>query len=274
MKDLKHSYEHPTGQDVTEEQLRDPSFLARYKEFGPTSFAVDHRTSVMVLLFIITVLGILSYRTTPKESFPEIEVPMIAVNTVYPGVSPADMETLVTRPLEDELSTISELEELSSSSVEGYSSIVAEFETTVDLNEALQKVREKVDLAKPELPEEAEDPAIVEFSFAEVPIMQVNLAGEYGLVRLKEIGEDLQDRFEQIPEVLRVDLRGGLEREVQVDVDLNKLKFYGLALGDVIETISMENVNTPGGSIDVGESKYLVRVDGEFDDPSSSRTWS
>ena len=130
---------------------------------------------------------------------------MIAVNTVYPGVSPADIETLVTRPIEDELNTIGDIKELTSTSVEGYSSVVAEFETSVNLEEALQKVREKVDLAKPELPEDAEDPSIAEFNFSEVPIMQVNLSGEYGLVRLKEIGEDLQDRLEQIPQVLRVD---------------------------------------------------------------------
>lgn len=248
--------------------LDDPGFLMRFKEFGPTSFAVDHSTSMVVLLIIIGILGLISYQATPKESFPEIEVPMIAVNTLYPGVSPADMESLVTRPLEDELSTISELKDLTSSSVEGYSSVVAEFETTVDMEDALQKVREKVDLARPELPDEAEEPSVMEFDFTEVPIMQVNLSGEYGLVRLKDIADDLQDRLEQIPEILRVDVRGGLEREVQVDVNLPKLQFYGLAINDVIDVIASENVNVPGGSIDVGRSKYLVRVDGEFDDPT------
>ena len=138
----------------------------------------------------------------------------------------------------------------------------------MDLEAALQKVREKVDLAKVDLPDDAEEPSIMEFNFSEVPIMQVNLAGEYGLVRLKELGEDLQDRLEQIPSVLRADLRGGLEREVKVDVDLGKLQFYGLALQDVVDAIRNENVNIPGGSIDVGDTKYLVRVDGEFEDPA------
>ena len=242
--------------------------LEGFKEARLTSFAIDHRTSVLVLFFIVAVAGMLAYRAIPKESFPEMEIPMIAVNTMYPGVSPADMETLVTRPLEEELNTIGDIKELTSTSVEGYSSITAEFETSVDLDAALQKVREKVDLARPELPEDAEDPSIVEFNFEEVPIMQVNLSGEYGLVRLKEIGEDLQERLEQIPSILRADLRGGLEREVQVDVDLAKLKFYDLALNDVIETLQSENVNIPGGSIDVGSFEYLVRVDGEFEDPS------
>ncbi len=245
----------------------DPSLLDRFKEFWATSFAVEHRTAIVVLFALITLGGVVAYRAIPKESFPEIEIPMVAVSTVYPGVSPADIETLITRPLEEELNTISDLTELTSTSVEGYSNVVAEFETSVNLDEALASVREKVDLAKPELPEDAEDPLIIEFNTEEVPIMQVNLSGEYGLVRLKEIGEELQERLEQIPSILRVDLRGGLEREVQVDVDLGKLQFYGLDLGDLVEAIREENVNIPGGSIDVGTLKYLVRVDGEFEDP-------
>ena len=243
-------------------------FLDRFKEFGPASFALKNRTSVLVMLVIIFILGVISYATTPNESFPEIEVPMIVVNTQYPGVSPADMESLVTRPMEDELSTIPDVEDLTSTAVEGYSSIVVEFATTVNLDEALQRVREKVDLAKPELPADAEEPMIIEFDFSQVPIMQVNLSGEYDLVRVKEIGEDLQERLEQIPSVLRVDLRGGLERQVKIEVDLRNLQFYNLALGDVIDAISLENVNIPGGSIDVGSSKYLLRVDGEFSNPA------
>jgi len=245
----------------------DEKTLERYKEFSATSFAVDHTTSVLVLLFIIGLMGTFAYQATPKESFPELPIPMLAVNTVYPGVSPADIESQITRVLEEDLSTISELKDLTSTSIEGYSSIIAEFETSVNLDEALQKVREKVDLSKPDLPQDAEEPTIVEFNFSEVPIMQVNLSGEYGLVRLKELAEELQDRLETLPGVLRADLRGGLEREVKVDVDLAKLQYYGVALKDVIEAVQNENVNIPGGSIDVGDTKYLVRVDGEFEDP-------
>ena len=240
-----------------------------YKEFAPTSWAIDHETSVGVLLFFIIILGFLSYRTIPRESFPEVEIPTIAVNTIYPGVSPADIESLLTRPLEEELSTISDIKDLTSTSVEGYSSIIAEFETSVNLDEARLKIREKVDLAKTELPAEAEDPSIFEFSFSEIPIMQVNLAGQYDLVRLKEVGQALQDRIEQIPSVLRVEVRGGLEREVKVDVQLDRLQFYDLSINDVIDAIRNENVNIPGGSIDVGSFTYLVRVDGEFDDPTA-----
>jgi hypothetical protein len=127
-----------TGQPADEEELRS------FKEFRLTSYAIDHKTSVFVLFFIIMLGGLISYARIPKESFPEMEIPMIAVNTIYPGVAPADMETLVTRPIEDELNTIADIEELTSTSIEGYSSVVAEFSTTVDLEDALQKVREKV----------------------------------------------------------------------------------------------------------------------------------
>ncbi len=263
---------HSSGDDSRPKQSRNfqgDRSPGDYKEFAPTSWAIDHGTSVGVLLFFIIVLGFFSYRIIPRESFPEIEIPTIAINTVYPGVSPADIESLLTRPLEEELSTISDIKDLTSTSVEGYSSIVAEFEASVNLDEALQKIREKVDLAKAELPAEAEDPSILEFSFSEIPIMQVNLAGQYDLVRLKEVGEDIQERIEQIPSVLRVGIRGGLEREVQVDVQLDRLQFYGLSINDVIEAIRDENVNIPGGSIDVGSFTYLVRVDGEFDDPTA-----
>ncbi len=269
-----------TGRGAEDREARDqsggrdasPGRRAKsYKEFFLTSAAVDHATSVMVLFAFIMIAGLLAYRAIPKESFPETEIPIIAVNTMYPGVSPADVESLVTRRLEEELNTISDVKELTSTSVEGYSSVIVEFETSTDLNEALQQVREKVDLARPELPSDAEDPFIMEFSMAEAPIMQINISGGYGLVRLKEIGEELQDRIESIPAVLRVALRGGLEREVKVDLDLSRLQYYNVSIDDVLSTIRQENVNIPGGSIDVNGVRYLVRVDGEFEDPAVIR---
>ncbi len=243
----------------------------KFKELAVTSWAVNHGTSVLILFFIITLAGVMAYQTIPKESFPEIEIPMIAVNTIYSGVSPKDIESLVTRVMEQELNTVPDLKQLTSTSVEGYSSVVAEFTTAVNMDEALQRVREKVGLAKPDLPADAEEPGIYEFDFQEVPILQVNLSGKYGLVRLKEIGEDLEDLLEQIPTVRRVDLRGGREREVKVDVSLSRLQYYGVSLEDLVDAVRDENVNIPGGSIDVGEMKFLVRVDGELHDPLSIR---
>lgn len=236
------------------------------RNFRPTAFAVKQRVSVLVLMAMISILGIVSYLSIPKESDPEVVIPIISISTPYPGVAPRDVETLVTRVLEEKLNTIADLKELESTSVEGYSNIIAEFETTMDMEEALQKVREKVDLAKPDLPPDVEEPIITEINLSEFPIMQVNISGEYDLVRLKEVAEAVQERLEQIPALLDVRLSGGLEREVKVEVDLPKLQFYGLAFGDVIDAIRNENVTIPGGAIDVGHQKYLVRVNGEFPD--------
>ena len=235
-----------------------------FREFRLTSLAIDHPTSILVLTGIIILLGLRSYITVPKESAPEIVIPILVVNTIYPGVAPGDIETLITRPLEEELNTITDVDEISSVSVEGYSSITVEFVAGADMDEALQKVRERVDLAKSKLPSAAEDPRIFEINLAEFPIMQVNISGDYSLVRLREVAENLQDDLKQIPSVLEVTLSGGLEREVQVDVDLTKLKYYDLSFDDVINAIRDENVTTPGGAIDVGAMKYLVRVPGEF----------
>jgi len=151
-----------------------------FKHFRVTTFAVDHPTSVIVLTGIVVLLGLRSYVTVPKEA-------------LYPGVAPKDIETLITIPIEEELNGIGDIKTIRSISVEGYSSITAEFDAGVDITEALQQVREKVDLAKPDIPEAAEDPQIFEINLADLPIMQVNIAGDYGLVRLREVAEDLQD---------------------------------------------------------------------------------
>ncbi|GBD32790.1 Efflux pump membrane transporter BepG [bacterium HR33] len=238
----------------------------KLREFALTSFAINHPTTVLVMAAFLAVSGVASYLSIPKESAPEIVVPNIIVNTVYPGVAPRDIENLVTRPLEEELNTITDVKTITSTSIEGYSSINIEFRAGMDMNEAMQRVREKVDIAKAKLPAAAEEPEIFEINFAEFPIMQVNVAGPYSLERLRQVAERVQDELEQIPGVLEVRLSGGLEREVQVDVDLAKLKYYGLAFDDVISAIRNENVTVPGGSIEVGSLKYLVRVPGEFGD--------
>lgn len=245
--------------------LPDPSDR---KEFRLTSFSIDNRISVLVLLVLVAVMGIVSYLTIPKESFPSINIPNIFVVTVYPGVSPEDMESLVTRKLEDELGNISDIKNMTSTSLEGYSSVNMEFEPNVNIEDALQKVREKVDLAKPELPEDAEEPIVQEINFSEFPIMNVNLSGKYDEVILKENAEELQDKIEAIPSVLGVDLTGGLEREVQVDVDLAKMKYYNITFGDIIAAISQENVTIPGGDIAVGTKNFLLRVPGQYEDPA------
>lgn len=229
-----------------------------------TDFAIKRSTAVFVLVLIILVTGTTSYMSLPREASPDITIPVIIVSTPYFGVSPADMETLVTQPIEKELKNIGDVKEIRSSSSEGMSSISIEFEPDTDIDGALQKVRDKVDLAKVELPIDAEEPFIQEINFSNFPIMIINISGPYGLQRLKTVAEELEDKIEGVPGVLDVTLTGGLEREVKVNLDPEKLRYYNLDVKDVIDTIRDENLTIPGGSIDLGSYKYLVRVPGEF----------
>jgi multidrug efflux pump subunit AcrB len=213
------------------------------------------------------VAGVSAYNSLPRESFPEIKIPLILIYTPYSGVSPEDIETLITRPIETELKSVTGIKEIRSTSSEGLSLIEVEFNPDVDLDTALQKVREKVDLAKAEIPKEADDTRIQDIDFSQIPILIVNLSGELGMVQLKEIAEDLKDDLEAVSGVNRVQVIGGREREVHVFADPRRLSFYELSLSDLVEAVSKENLTTPGGDIDVGRLKYLVRLPGEVTTP-------
>ncbi|MGD8306813.1 MAG: efflux RND transporter permease subunit, partial [Ignavibacteria bacterium] len=232
-----------------------------------TNVAIDNRTSVFILVIIIIMMGLSAYITLPREASPDISIPLVIVSTPYFGVSPEDIESLITQKIEKEINNISEVKEITSSSFEGYSLIRVEFESGYDIDEALQKVRDKVNKAEPDLPPDVEKPEIVEINFSEFPILVANIAGPYSLVKLKDIAEDLQDEIEKVDGVLDVKISGGLEREVSVNVDINKLNHYNVRFDDIIGAIADENKTIPGGSIDVNNSSFLVRVPGEFDEP-------
>ena len=233
-----------------------------------TNIAIRRRLTVYVLIALIVVAGMGSYISLPRESFPEVKIPLILVYTIYGGVSPEDIETLLTRPIETELKAISGIKEIRSTSSEGISVIEVEFNPEVDLDTAIQKVREKVDLAKPELPQEAEDSRIQDVDVSQFPILVVSLSGQVGLAQLKEISDDLKDELEAIPGVNRVQVIGGREREVHVYADPRRLSFYELSLVDLVTAVSQDNLTVPGGEIDVGSLKYLVRLPAEVERPA------
>jgi multidrug efflux pump subunit AcrB len=233
-----------------------------------TNTAIKYRTAIAVLTLILAVGGLVSYLTVPKESQPSIEFPQIVVTSIYPGASPSDVESTVSQVIEQEISSINGIDEMRSTSSEGVSTIVVEFTPDVETDKAYQEVNRAVDRAQPDLPDAVEDPLIDEINTDDFPIMTVNLAADYSLARLKDVAEDLQDDVEGISTVLEANLIGGLTREVRIDVDLSALKSYNLSFNDLISTIQQENTNIPGGSIDVDRLNYLVRVDGQFDNPS------
>lgn len=232
-----------------------------------TDISVDNRTSVFILVGIIILIGIGAYANLPRESAPDISIPLVIVSTPYFGVSPEDIESLITQPLEKELNTISEVKKIASSSFEGYSIIRVEFESGYNIDEALQKVRDKVERGTSKLPSDVEKPEIIEINFSEFPILTYNISGSVGLVKLKEIAENIKDDIENIEGILDVKIAGGLEREIKVDVDMNRLINYNVRFDDIIAAIRDENKTIPGGSIDLDNSSFLVRVPGEFDKP-------
>lgn len=233
-----------------------------------TTLAVRQRTSVLVFLLIVVVLGVTAYRDLPRESAPELNIPNVLVSSHYEGTSPSDMESLVTLPIERKLGNLNEVKEIASTSSEGQSTINVEFEADTDMDFALQKVRDKVDEAQPDLPADMDRPTVKEVAASDLfPVMFVMVSGEVGLPRLKSIAEDLEEEIENVTGVLDVDRSGDLEREIRVEFDEERLSAYGLTLPEIFQWVARSNLNTPGGSIEVGEAKYSLKIPGEFEGP-------
>ncbi len=235
------------------------------KEFGPTSWAIDNKIAIYVGVFLICVAGIVTYMNLPKENFPEVVFPQIIVATQYPGAPPTDVENLISKHIEKQVKSIAGVKKITSNSLQNFSSVLIEFQTDVDVDEAKREVQDAVDKAKPDLPSNLQDdPQVIDIDISEQPIMFVNLSGDYDLQTLKRYAEQMQDRFETLKEIRRVDIVGALDREIQINVDLYKASLAGVALTDVVQAISGENVIMPGGQISVGGMKRSLSVSGEY----------
>lgn len=230
--------------------------------------AIKKSTTVVVLSILLIVFGVYSYMILPRESEPDITVPNVYVSTNYRGVSPSDIETAVTIEIEKKLNGLDGLKKLQSVSSEGNSAIVVEFVTGTDIDQALQDVKDKVDEAIGDLPSDLdEDPSVFEVNLSEMPIVVFSLSGTCGLPCLKKIADDLQDDIEAVTGVLEVNVTGGLEREIRVEVFPEKLAHYGLTIGSFESVVRSENHNTSGGTIRLGNGRYQLRVPGEFSTP-------
>jgi multidrug efflux pump len=235
------------------------------REFGLSSAAVNNRTSVIILTIIIVIMGVTAYNVIPKESFPEIVIPTIYVGTPYPGNSPVDIENLITRPIEKEIKSISGIKDIRSTSVQDYSSIVVEFNPDEDIGKALQDVKDAVDRAKSELPTDLDtDPNVIDIDLNEIPIMYVNISGNYSIDELKSFAEILEDEIEKLSEISKVDIKGALEREIRIDADIYKMEAMQVSFGDIMDAISLENVTISGGNIRDQEFQRSLRITGEF----------
>jgi multidrug efflux pump len=241
--------------------------VEKFKEFKPTSWVIDHVTVTYVATIAITLWGLNTFVTLPKESYPDIVVPQIYVSTIYAGTSPKDMENLVTRPIEKQIKGITgaRIRKISSASIQDYSSILIEFETDVDVESAKRKVQDAVDKAKPDLPTDLTvEPNVLEIAFSDFPIMYVNVSGNYDPIKLKEYAEKLQDRFEELPEVNKADIAGAPEREIQVNVDKYKMEASGLGFNDIAQAINNENRDISAGNIKIGTMQPTIQVKGQF----------
>ena len=236
-----------------------------------SKLAVNNKVTVYIMTVIIIIVGLVSYISIPKESAPSITIPNIFVSTAYFGVSPQDIESLVSQEIEKEVKGIKDVKKVTSISQESFSFVNIEFNPDVKIDEALQKVRDKVSIAKTKMPKDIEEPNVMEINLSEQPMLYINLSGNLGLAALKDIADKLSDDIEGISGILAADVKGGLEREVKINVDANRLKYYNLTFTDITGKIGMENLSIPGGSVDVGTQNYLVRVPGEYQDPELIR---
>jgi len=239
----------------------------KFKEFKPSSWSIDNRTSIYILTIFITLAGLSAYNNLPKENFPDIVVPQIIVNTVYPGTSPADMENLVTMPLEKQMKSISGVKKITSNSQQDFSNIIVEFNTDVEVPVARQKVKDAADKARNDLPTDLpNEPNIQDINFSDIPIMFINIAGDYDLAKIKKNADDLKDRIESMKEITRVDMIGALEREIQINVDVYRASAARITMNDIENAVSFENMTITGGTVAMDGMRRTVRVKGEFKD--------
>ena len=247
----------------------------KIKEFKLSSWAISNKMTVSVITFIIILGGLLSYTGMARENFPEIIIPQIYVATPYPGNSALDVEKLITKRLEKEINSITGVDKITSNSIQGYSSIVVKFNFDYTPAEALQKVKDKVDvaMADPDFPKDLQsEPSVTEMNFSErIPIMNINLSGEFSMDQLKEYAEYLEDKIEELSEISSVDIRGIQEKELEIAVDLYKMEASMISFTDIENAVKFENMSVTGGDILENGVRRTVRVTGEFEDPLSVR---
>ncbi len=241
--------------------------LENQKEFGISSWAVNNRKTVYLFIAMILIGGYVSYRSMPIENFPELQIPEIYVGIAYPGNSPELIADKITDPIEKELKTVKNVDEINSTSIDGFASIQVKFDFKVTPKQALQDVKDAVDKARAtkdfptDLPVE---PNIFEMDVSQMPIMNVNLSGDYSIEQLNEYAEVLEDKIEELVEISEVDIRGTQEREMQIMVDPYKAEVVDVSFQDIQGAISNENLTVSGGEYLDGRTKRTIQIDGKF----------
>ncbi len=230
-----------------------------------SSLSVKRPVTTVMLILIVVVLGFVSFTRLAIDLFPNIEVPVAIVNTTYSNVAPAEIETMITRPIEEVVGTVENIDSIQSMTMEGSSIVVVLFNYGTDMQYSTLKIREKVDMIKPYLPEGASDPMVMQYDINAQPIMQIGVSGS-NLTTLKEYAETtLKTGLEQIAGVASISVSGGYENYISIKVHTEKLNGYGLSMDTLAQMLAAENINLPAGSVNKGDKELLVRTVGEFD---------
>lgn len=230
-----------------------------------SKLAVKRPVTILMITFIIIILGSVSLSRLPIDLLPEIEVPIAIVTTSYEGVGPQEIEKMITKPIEEALATVGNIKNINSISSEGNSMVIAEFNYGTDMDFVALEMREKIDLIKGFLPDEASEPMVFKMDPNAMPIIQLSLSGSKDLTKLQRFAEDtIKQRLERLDGVASVDISGGYENQVEIKVNQNVLKGYRIDIGYIAQIIGSENLNLPGGKVRWGKQELTIRTMGEF----------
>ncbi len=235
-----------------------------------TRLSITRPVTMLMLVLTLVILGLQSNQRLPVDLYPDISFPMISITTSYAGTGPEEMETLITKPIEDNVSTISGLKKISSTSSEGISTVMMELNLGTNVDVASSDVRSKLDALRNTLPQDAKAPVVSKMDVKALPVIQVNMASDRrGSIDVRRLADDfLKDRLSQLPGVADVTVSGGDVREIQVKVDKNRLEAYKLNIDQIVSALNNENLNLPSGTIEEAHRDYSVRMMGEFTDPA------
>ena len=244
------------------------------EEFGLSSWAINNKTTMYVVMAVIFYLGVSAFFEMPRESFPEIKETKIYISTPFFGNTAEDIEKLITDPLEEKLKTVSNVVEITSTSQEDYSMVVVEFDENIEVKDAKQKVKDEIDSESsgedwPTFNGAKVEPNVFALSMSEeMPILNINISGDYTVGKLKEFGEYLQDEIEGLREIKQVDIRGVQDKEVEVAVDIYKMQAAKVSFSDIINTINRGNSTMSAGNLIASGQRRTIRILGEIDKPS------
>ncbi len=243
------------------------------KEFGLSSWAINNKTTIYVAMIIILFMGVGAYFSMPRENFPEIKETKIYISSIYPGNTAEDIEKLITEPIEDKVKTVSNVVKITSTSQEDYSMVVVEFDENITVDKAKQKVKDEIDTETasedwPTFNGAKVEPNVFDLSMSEqMPILNINISGDYPIAKLKEFGEYLEDEIEDLSEIKQVDIRGVQEKEVEIAVDIYKMMASKVSFDDIRNAINGGNVNISAGNLIASGQRRTISILGEIEDP-------